>query len=110
MLRHIPDPPTLLLLGHSFRDVQKVPEKEFGSYTIRQKLESVSYGRLIQAVGRPEVYIIIGEEKHHVPDPNTLNSIQQLNAQIQGKRIVDVLPESEVDRWPTGRPLLSVIQ
>jgi len=110
VLRHIPDPPTLQLLGHSFADIHTISEKEFQKYKSRPPLESVSTGRLVQAIGKAEVYIIVGDEKLHVPDLNTLIAVQQLNAQAGGKRLIDNLPAAEVDKWPTGKPLRSVIQ
>jgi hypothetical protein len=109
ILRHIPDPPTLQLLGYSFLDVQVISDNEFQKYKRGGPLESVATANLIQANGKPEVYIIIGEEKHHVPDPNTLITIQMLNKQVGGNRLTQVVHESEVNRWPTGQPLLSVI-
>ena len=39
VLRHIPDPPTLQLLGYSFDDISVISENEFHKYTIRPALE-----------------------------------------------------------------------
>ena len=110
VLRHIPDPPTLRLLGYSFADVQIVSEMEFAKYTVRPALESVATGRLIQAKDKPVVYIIIGEEKHHVPDPDTAMFLSSLNYRLQGQRVTETLDQSEVDKWPTGNPLISIIR
>lgn len=109
ILRHIPDPPTLQLLGFSFLDVQVVSDNEFEKYRRGGPLESVATANIIQANGKPEVYIIIGEEKRHVPDQNTLIAIQLLNNQVAGNRVIQVVQESELSRWPTARPLLSVL-
>jgi hypothetical protein len=64
----------------------------------------------MQAQNKPEVYIIIGGEKRHVPDPTTLNVIQQLNSEAGHSRTIEVLSQGEVEQWPTGRPLVSLIQ
>jgi len=109
-LHHIPDPPTLQLLGYSFNDINVIPAKEFQKYTIRPALESVIVGRLVRAENKPEVYIIIGGEKKHVPDPTTLNVIQQLNSQAGHTRAIEILSQAEVEQWPTGKPLVSLIQ
>jgi hypothetical protein len=109
LLRHLPDPPTLQLLGYSFSDVQVISISEFNNYKIGARFESVATARTVRAVGRPEVYIIIGEEKHHVPDTNTMIVLQMLNKQVQGNRVSEEIPETELNAWPTGQPIKSVI-
>ena len=103
-LRHIPDPPTLRFLGFSFNDVQSVSTQEFSKYTIRPQLESVVTGKIIQGDKKPEIYMIMGDEKRHIPDPYTLQYILQL-----GKRDVSTLPEIDVAKWPTGTPLRTIL-
>jgi hypothetical protein len=109
-LHHIPDPPTLQLLGYSFNDVNVISAQEFQKYTIRPALESIVTGRLVRAKNKPEVYIIIGGEKRHVPDPATLNVIQQLSLEAGHTRAIEILSQGEVEQWPTGKPLVSLIQ
>ena len=109
-LRHIPDPPTLQLLGYSFNDINVISAQEFQKYATKPALESVVTGRLVRAKNKPEVYIIIGGEKRHVPDPTTLNVIQQLNSQAGQTRAIEILSQSEVEQWPTGKPMVSLIQ
>ena len=110
VLHHIPDPPTLQLLGYSFNDVNIISAQEFQKYTVRPALESVMTGRLVRANNKPEVYIIIGGEKRHIPDPTTLSVIQQLNSQAGQTRTIEILSQAEVEQWPTGKPLVSLIQ
>jgi len=110
VLRHIPDPPTLQLLGYSFKDVNVISAEEFQKYTVRPALESVITGRLVRARNGPEVYIIIGGEKRHVPDPTTLNVIQELNSQLGQGRTIEILSQGEIEQWPTGKPMVSLIQ
>jgi hypothetical protein len=110
VLHHIPDPPTLQLLGYSFNDVNVISVEEFQRYTLRPPLESVVKGRLVRAQDKREVYIIIGGEKRHVPDPTTLNVIQQLNSEAGHSRTIEILSQGEVEQWPTGKPLVSLIQ
>jgi hypothetical protein len=108
-LHHIPDPATLQFLGYSFNDVSVISPQEFQQYSIRPPLEGVTTGRLVRANNRPEVYIIIGGERRHVPDPSTLYVIQLLRSQAGNTRPVEVLPEGQVEQWPIGNPLASSI-
>jgi hypothetical protein len=100
----------LQLLGYSFNDVNIISAQEFQKYTLRPALESVATGRLVRGKNKPEVYIIIGGEKRHVPDPTTLNVIQQLNSQAGHTRTIEILSQGEMEQWPTGKPLVSLIQ
>jgi hypothetical protein len=108
-LHHIPDPDTLQLLGYSFNDVSVISPQEFRQYSIRPPLESVRTARLVRASNRREVYIIIGGERRHVPDPGTLYVIQILRQQAGNTQPVEILPEGQVEQWPIGIPLGSSI-
>lgn len=106
-LHHIPDLSTLQLLGYSFNDVSVISPQEFRQYSIRPPLESVTTARLVRANNRSEVYIIIGGERRHVPDPITLGLIQILRSQAGNTRPIEVLPEGQVEQWPIGNPLVT---
>ena len=108
-LHHIPDPPTLQLLGYSFNDINVISPQEFRQYRIRPALESVTTCRLVRANNRPEVYIIIGGERRHVPDEFTLYIIRLLRSQAGNTQPVEILPEGQVEQWPTGTPLMGSI-
>ena len=107
-LKHIPDPPTLRLLGFHFADVQDISKKEFRQYTIRPPLDSVLKGKLIKGKEEPHVYIIIGEEKRHVPDLHTLQYILYLGQRSSDE--IETLEEDVVASWPTGKPLSTILQ
>lgn len=107
-LRHIPDPPTLQLLGYSFSDVNDISSDEFSKYIQKPALESISSGRLVRANNQYEVYIILDGEKRHVPDPLTLLAIQQYKSKEGQNNKVEILSEDDVSKWPTGKPLVRV--
>jgi hypothetical protein len=46
-IRHIPDPPTLALLGYSWNDVVEVGNAEFKAYKQKPAIESVTNARLV---------------------------------------------------------------
>jgi len=104
-LRHIPDEPTLLLLGYSFDDVQEIPKEEFAMYQVRQPaLDSVKTAKLIRGNERPEeIYMILEGKKRKVPDEITLINIQR-------DHDVEDLPQEDVDNYHTGDPLTSVLK
>lgn len=104
-LRHIPDPPTLVLLGYSFSDVQEVSEKEFRKYDVIRAIESVTTAQLIRDPSTTAVYVIHEGKKRHVPDQDTLNFILQ-----RGPAGLQVQPASDNQlRLPTGKPLARFI-
>jgi hypothetical protein len=104
IIRHIPNPQTLHLFGFSFKDVQEISERELRSYNERAPIQSVSTARLIQAHGRPEVYLVNGDFKHHVPDPPTRDYILFLN-----QRQIETVPQQEVDRLVEKQELKSIL-
>ena len=77
VIEHIPDPPTLMLLGYSFDEVVEVSEREFEAYTPGVVIESVRTARLLHLEGNQSktVWMICGDEKRAIPDPVTLNYI-----------------------------------
>ena len=105
ILRHIPDPSTFQLLGYSWDDIQIISEKEFHKYKKETPLESVKKARIIQGDKEPEVYMLIGNEKRHIPDPTTLEHILEL-----GKRDIEIEKQKIIDQWKTGRQLSSIVK
>ncbi len=104
--RHIPDPPTLFLLGWSFSDVVVLGEKEFGAFSIDRPLESVSRARLVSPNDNEnEVWMILEEERRLIPDPRIVTSIQSLNPQ----RTIETIPREILLTWREGKPLAAVI-
>jgi hypothetical protein len=104
VIRHIPDPMTLKLLGHSLSDVVKVSEKEFNAYTLRPAIESVADARIVLGEGDRKVWMIFGDVRRHIPDPYTLNVIRQLK-----ERPVETIDEDELRSWKEERPLASLL-
>lgn len=105
-IRHIPDPATLVFLGHSFGDVVIVSDKEFGAYTTRAAIDSITTAKIVRAVddetGR--IWMIFGDTRRHIPDPPTLNALQQLAE----RPIEEVTPE-QLRTWKEGAPLISLL-
>jgi len=104
-LRYIPDPPTLVLLGYSFADVQEVSEEEFEKYNMIRDIESITAAPLIQDPSTTAVYIIHEGEKKHVPDPDTLNFLLHRG---QVGRQVQPADDNQL-QLPTGEPLARFI-
>ena len=50
------------------------------------------------AHGKPEVYIIIAEERRHVPDPPTLKVIQQINSQAGHTRQIETITLDKLEQ------------
>jgi hypothetical protein len=105
-LQHIPDPDTLHFLGYTFNDVSVISQQEFHQYSIRPPLDNIRTCMLVRANNRPEVYAIIGGERRHVPNLNTLYAIQLLRQQAGNTQNIEVLPEDQVAQWPIGDPLV----
>jgi hypothetical protein len=106
MGRHIPDPPTLFLLGWSFSDVVVLGENEFGAFSIDRPLESVSTARLVSPNDNEnEVWMILEDERRLIPDPRIVTWIQNLNPQ----RTKDTIPRERLLTWREGEPLAAVI-
>jgi len=105
VIRHIPDPPTLRLLGYSFGDVVDVSDTEFKVYVQRPAIESVTTARLVQVEDGPgEVWTIFGDTRKYVPDLHTLKFILQLR-----ERSIEAVTEDKLNAWEESSPLVSVL-
>ena len=104
VIRHIPDPATLVVLGYSFDDVAEVRDEEFRAYAHRPPIESVTTARLVRAFEDESgaVWMILGDDRRHVPDPYTLQFIQQLN-----RRDVEILSKEDLSSWREAGSLAS---
>ncbi len=77
VIRHIPDPDTLLLLGYSFVDVVNIPQDEFDAYNKRSDIESVRTATFVRDQN-DIVWYTTHDEKKRVPDQITLRYIRKL--------------------------------
>jgi hypothetical protein len=104
VIRHIPDPATLQLLGHSFGDVVSVSDREFAAYTSRPPIDSVSEARLVRSEESRMVWIIFDDIRKRIPDAPTLAFLQELN-----DRSIDAVSEEELQAWVEAEPLNSIL-
>lgn len=104
LLRHIPDPETLLLTGYSFDDVVVISEKEFSAYKRGPTIESVKTAKLLEC-GTGHTWMILDNVSRRIPDPYTLNAIRQINNQP-----IQHVSQSQFGQYPEGKPLASVLR
>ncbi len=109
-LRHIPDPPTLQLLGYSIKDVNVIPHQEYIKYKLDSPLESIYSVKFVTINGRPEIYMIINGEKRHIPDVVTFDWIKNVRSEKRIDNTLEPILEDRLNQWKTGKPLKSLIQ
>ena len=105
VIRHIPDRPTLRLLGYSFDEVVEVGEKEFSAYTQRPAIESASTARLVQVEDEAgKIWMIFADTRKWVPDSYTLHFILQLK-----ERPIETVTKDKFAAWKEISPLISLL-
>jgi hypothetical protein len=104
VIRHIPDPPTLSLLGYSPNDIVEVNDAEFEAYQKRPVIQSVINARFVTTEEKDIVWIIFRDTKKRIPDLATLNFLQSLH-----KRDIDVVSADTLNTWKETDPLVSIL-
>jgi hypothetical protein len=105
-IRHIPDIPTMNLLGYSWSDVAEISEAEFAEYEKRPAIESVTNAKLMQSEANPEVtWIIFGDTRRPIPDQYTLDFIRPPT-----RRHIETVTEEKLNTWKVGLPITSIVR
>ena len=94
---YIPNPATLDALGVS-KQIKVLSDSVLDAIPAGSDLPALS-SRVIQKASTGEVFVLESGKRRHVPDPETLKSMQISPAQIQG------LPDASADAFPLGTPL-----
>lgn len=102
--RWVPDPTTLFGLDpRGWGDVLTVPNSQLARIPVGPDIPSRLDGKIYRGQDTPEVYVITSLEKHHIPDPETLQ------AEFGGWAEVAVIAQSDMDAIPLGDPIPSVL-
>lgn len=103
--RWIPDPQTLKSIGR-WEDIEELTLEELAAFPRGEPLNSVvqpSKPHMVRLRGQNEVYLIERGCRRWIPDPATLKSIGRQ------EDVEELLLEEELEAFPLGEPVLSVV-
>jgi hypothetical protein len=100
--RGVPDPETLFAMGYNWEMVQKITAQDMNSLPKGPNLPSRKDGSLVQAVNKPEVFVIEKGIRRHITDAETFNALKFDWNKIQQVSIADL------NDIPAGPALMSI--
>jgi hypothetical protein len=97
--RHIPDAPTFLYRGYSWNAWHTLGDAALASYPLGRPLPSVTAdGRLVRGTG-PEIYVMTGGARRHIPSPEIFAACGYSWDGVAG------LPPAAIGAVPDGGPI-----